>query len=101
MKNEFKGTQGEWVADFVNRLESKIETKTHRIAEVKHYSNKIHVIKKEPTLEEGQANAKLIAAAPEMLKALQELLNVDEIDVHSKYKAERNAQQAINKALKL
>ena len=57
-------------------------------------------VNKVGTLQEYNANAKLIAAAPELLDALQDLLNVDEIDVHSVFKVQRNAQQAINKALK-
>lgn len=76
-KLEFKGTKGDWVVGIDNNhLESYVTTKTHRIADVKHYGSKIHPTKLEPTLEEGRANAKLIAAAPFLLEALQELMRV-------------------------
>jgi len=52
------------------------------------------------TKEECVANAKLIAAAPEILEALIELLNLDHnaIDITSKINAESKAKYAIKKA---
>ena len=38
-------------------------------------SNRIATLKFMPTIEESEANAKLIAAAPELLAALQPLVN--------------------------
>lgn len=70
---EFKGTPGEWVIN-LDTQETKINTKKYRIADVKHFNSKIHPELLEPSLEQGQANAKLIAAAPELLRALQVLL---------------------------
>tara|TARA_R110002095_G_C4079751_1_gene221330 strand:+ start:69 stop:332 length:264 start_codon:yes stop_codon:yes gene_type:complete len=85
---EFKGTQGDW--KIVKGSDSIwIESALWSIADVN----------KKDTLQEHIANAKLIAAAPKLLKALQDLLNIDEIDVHSTFKFQQNAQKAINEAL--
>ena len=49
---------------------------------------------------DGQANARLIAAAPDLLSALQTLLRVEEgLDLHETYaQASDKARAAINKA---
>ena len=86
---EFKGTKGEWIV--VRRGQGACEVKIGRIPN--------HFIARGCNHEESEANAKLIAAAKDLLEALQGLLDVDEIDVHSVFKAQSNAQQAINKAL--
>lgn len=66
---EFKGTNGEWFVsgDMDNiwiHTGKFVETSTG-IANVKCYDNQI------PRYEESKHNAKLIAAAPELLKATQ------------------------------
>ena len=88
---DFKGSKGEWKIS--TRYKDEIITivsKSAYICDVDHH-------------EQGEANAKLIAAAPELLEALQELLFVCQhpgdlglagID------AAANAQIAIEKALK-
>jgi len=45
------------------------------------------------------ANAHLIAAAPDLLAALQELLDVEKLNVNAVVKADNKARDAINKAL--
>lgn len=70
---EFKGTKGKWEVNHErsHKSETKVETETHRICEVKHYDGQISSKLKEPTQEEGKANALLISKAPEMLEALK------------------------------
>lgn len=46
----------------------------------------------------NQADANLIAAAPDLLEALQEMLLVDELNEVAKFQAQRKAYDAINKA---
>jgi hypothetical protein len=48
---------------------------------------------------EALANAHLIAAAPDLLEALQELLDVEQLNVNAVVKADNKARDAINKAL--
>ena len=91
---EFKGTKGEW------SISRDINYNERICIESESNGNFIDCWSLGfSTEDEMRANAKLIAAAPELLNALQGLLDVDEIDVHSVFKAQRNAQQAINKAL--
>mgnify|MGYP003659480524 CR=1 FL=1 len=94
---EFKGTKGEWeVVKGSNSI--WVESPLWSIVDVN----------KKDTQQEQEANAKLIAAAPELLKALQSLqsqfkemildegIDVDEGDTQ----AFNQATEAINKALK-
>jgi len=48
---------------------------------------------------EARAEAQLIAAAPDLLEALQELLDVDRFDTNKVIESENKAIAAINKAL--
>jgi hypothetical protein len=69
---EFKGTKGEWkVVKGLDRI--WVESSLWSIA---------HVNKKDAPKEQ-KANAKLIAAAPELLKALQVFVNFPEEDLQS------------------
>tara|TARA_R110000851_G_scaffold17261_1_gene55037 strand:- start:81 stop:392 length:312 start_codon:yes stop_codon:yes gene_type:complete len=101
---EFKGTQGEWkIVSLHSKHETIVATSTHRIAEAKHYHEKISATLLEPTEEEGKANAKLIAAAPKLLKALIKINELAECsdDRFSNYSDEiyNYSSEAINKAL--
>jgi predicted glycosyltransferase involved in capsule biosynthesis len=98
--NEFKGTKDWKLGSNRNNKEFKESIKTDfDVISINVDGHEGHIMLFGDNNEEHKANAKLIAAAPELLSALQGLLDVDEIDVHSVFKAQRNAQQAINKAL--
>lgn len=101
---EFKGTKGEWVAKIGSELETSVNTSKKRIAAVKHYESQVDDVLKEPSLQEGRANAKLIAAAPDLLEALNNLVESTSSEFAERYdfSEERNkAIKAIEKALKL
>ena len=92
---EFKGTKGDWVANYSHELETYIKCNGLRIADVKHYKGNDF---NDPSTEEGRANAKLIAAAPSLLKALQTCLKRITNESHEPF-AILEATEAINKAL--
>ena len=78
----FKGTKEEWEY-------SKSNTGSFIVLEINKYIGSFA----------KECNAKKAAAAPELLKALKELLNINSLDNHALFKAQINAQKAINKAL--
>ena len=91
----FKGTPGTW----------RVSEKRGDLIDIRHNSNGIgaislnlaHVVARQSWLKEAEANAKLIAAAPELLEALQFIIN-DCSRMIPKC-AEDKAIAAINKAL--
>lgn len=91
----FKGTPGPW----------RVSEKRGDLIDIRHNSNGIgaislnlaHVVARQSWLKEAEANAKLIAAAPELLEALQFIIN-DCSRMIPKC-AEDKAIAAINKAL--
>jgi len=103
MKN-FKGTQGKWqIIKSTSTISTHVKCGKTRIAEVKHYNKNIfhegiNIWDNDPELKEGQANANLIAASPELLEALQNLLTCVEEQSYMGSDTEL-AQQVINKAL--
>ncbi len=99
---EFKGTKGLWT--FSPQIKTTIidnEIRGCHQAQVWDNSGKSLVVI-EPTKDESIAsnNAQLIAAAPELLVALQGLLRVTKQTVHPEIDYARgSARSAINKAL--
>ena len=89
---EFKGTKGEWKIGLQNYIKVNEEDpkNTSLICLMQGYNT-----------EETKANAKLIAAAPELLKALiksvESMKLADEVEFRDEIK---QATEAINKALK-
>ena len=91
-KLEFKGTQGEWVVN-VNNPKSMLTNMGG------YMPNSIQVVA--CSKDELLANAKLISAAPELLKALQESQKyLVELGTKESGIAYHKNMQAINKALK-
>lgn len=77
--SEFKGTKGEWtVKNKTNGFESYIHVGNMRICEIKYYPNKIGEWEKDPTKEEGEANAKLISKAPQLLELLNHFVKISD-----------------------
>ena len=104
---EFKGTKGDWRLEIGSDRKQGIRTKsgyicfmtrpTHFIGQDKRYKKEI---------DEAEANAQLIAAAPELLEALQILVNKTEelativrLITKDQGDAINKAKDAINKAL--
>lgn len=86
MNTEFKGTKGEFKVEMLGYA-YKVATDEILIADI-HGNNE----------EEAEANAKLIAAAPELLAALQMIINATHDDSYME-DAIKYAEKAINKAL--
>ena len=98
---EFKGTKGEW--KLRRRGNTSYDTVIFcgkcRVAEAKHYNDGTKdAFKNDPKFEEGFANAKLIAAAPDLLEALQEILEAVDNSVWNHPSLEKGT-KAIEKAL--
>jgi len=93
MKTEF--TKGEWsIADDFSHFETTIMCGDTRIAEVKHFTD----FENDPSINEGRANAKLIAAAPDLLLACNELLELLKFHGYTRSTEIYQAQEAIKKA---
>lgn len=101
MKTEFKGTPGPWLATYdrgySNWIIDVIDDKEQLVA----YAIPDSKI-------ESEANARLIATAPELLEALQEIIRQHDLDTESTLlppipnrwmEAISKAEKAINKAL--
>ena len=86
---EFKGTKGEWEVSKESSEMVLTDNGAYRPNSMLKYS---------ATKEVLFANAKLIAAAPELLKALQTCLRRIKNESHEPF-AILEAQEAINKAL--
>ena len=96
---EFKGTPGPW----------RVSEKRGDLIDIRHNNNGIgaislnlaHVVARQSWLKEAEANAKLIAAAPELLEALQKMVSkAYKQNWNDAYPEElQSAQAAINKAL--
>ena len=95
---EFKGTQGEWkIKNTISDLATNICVGKTRIAEVKHYFGE--GFPDDPKKEEGTANAKLIAASPDLLKACIEFLKKCDNGTARSVKSYKQMSYAVNKAL--
>ena len=92
---KFKGTPGPW----------RVSEKHGDLIDIRYNNNGIgaislnlaHVVARQSWLKEAEANAKLIAAAPELLEALQFIIN--DCSRMIPKRAEDKAIAAINKAL--
>lgn len=89
---EFKGTKAKWKLDRVRCRVVAIDGR-RSIANTSVYDDRT-----EATDLENEANAKLIAAAPELLEALQDLVEWVKMGDHEKEFLEA-AEAAISKAL--
>ena len=99
MKNQFKGTPGPW--KIAGRGEKKIGIDVSTQTTGAHHIDVWHSEYGWPQKEEAEANANLIAAAPELLEALQSLMDSYDKNGHLLNFNVDIARQAINKALAL
>lgn len=91
-----KHTPGPW------KVDTQIESPCHCIVVAPTSSRWIASIGDRPLGEEGQSNARLIAAAPELLEALEacerRLRRVNNSFGHEEWKEVKQAQSALKKA---
>ena len=103
--SDFKGTKGECkIIDKSSELECTIYSDIKRICDVKSFGSDFTSIgsdyKKyyEPSIEERIANAKLIACAPEMLKMLTKILEINKHHNFNGHLINEQIEQLIKKA---
>lgn len=96
MMEEFKGTPGPWVASTTDRSVGPVCREDDQS-----YGMILPVAWVEFDGKPGhqQANANLIAAAPELLEALQGMFGINKLDGEGQQKRWDKARDAINKAL--
>ena len=100
---EFKGTKGEWK---VSRLSTNLMIRKQNpnsdldcnCVDVNGHQGGISVFAGE-TLKERKANAQLIATAPELLKALQDLYSAIDSCIDLTPELMKSTKKVINKAL--
>lgn len=90
---DLKHTPGQWAVK--KWLDGNIDIVIHINEKRMTGIAQINALKSE---EETEANTRLIAAAPELLEALKELVDVDEFDHVACFKAQIKAKAAIEKA---
>lgn len=100
---EFKGTKGKWTYD--EKTKSFLDENKNNVPMPDNFCSTIpeaEVFGKDKYWNEAQANAKLIASAPELLDALQLLVSQLENEHLSEYCEPLidKAKQAIEKSLK-
>lgn len=98
MELEFKGTKGEWKMSEINISDYK-SICVFSDGEKQKVLLHIHLPNYEIT-EEELSNAKLIACAPDLLEALQEMIIQNELRGYVDSSDMIKAKQAIEKALK-
>ena len=101
---EFKGTKGNWTAkENASFHEVRIEDSRNTALSINVMLNKFDEkgeLHDHNLTEENKANAKLIAASPELLNALQTSIKAfDELKISPNQNCYKQALNAINKAL--
>jgi hypothetical protein len=99
MKTEFKGTKGKWKVSRNNHFLEVKAVNSNKLGIAVHLHQMTPTIETISLSEENEANAKLIAAAPELLEALQDLMSQYESKGHLLDYDIDIARQSINKAL--